>query len=177
MGGAVGLAGVRGNITTVAEANAWNDPHAMNRLFEFSWPVTMVGLDVTYTPDASMDEAYLSRLVSEAGEPGAFLERINRFYMGFYERSRGISATFQHDSIAVAYAISPQLFEVKRGKLKVLTDGVARGQTVLCPEGHHTFNDPEWAGLPTHAICSSLDGPGFLRLYEETIVKGAERAL
>ena len=170
MGGAGGFAGEQGNITTVAEANAWNDPHAMDSLFKFDWPVVMVGLDVTYTADGSMDQAYLDRLAKTAGEPGAFLERINRYYMKFYEQSRGVSATFQHDSIAVAYVIDPSLFEVRRGKVKVLTDGVARGQTVFCPEGHHTFGDPDWAGLPTQSVCSKLNGPGFLYLYEKTLV-------
>lgn len=170
MGGAVGFEGERGNITTVAEANAWNDPHAMDSMFKFNWPVVMVGLDVTYTADASMDQAYLDRLAESAGKPGTFLERINRYYMKFYEQSRGVSATFQHDSIAVAYAISPALFEIKRGKVKVLTDGAARGQTIFCPEGHHTFGDPEWADLPTHSVCTKLNGPGFLDLYEQTLV-------
>ena len=61
---------------------------------------------------------------------------------------------FQHDSIAVAFVISPELFQVERGKVQVLTDGVARGQTVFSPEGHHTFSEPGWAGLPTHSVCT-----------------------
>ncbi|MDH3402101.1 MAG: nucleoside hydrolase [Acidobacteriota bacterium] len=175
MGGAVGFAGERGNITTVAEANAWQDPHAMADLFRFPWPVTMVGLDVTYAADASMDEAFIEELRTRAGEAGAFLERINRQYRRFYRSSRGVDVTFQHDSIAVAYAIAPSLFEVERGKVKVLTDGVARGQTVFCPEGHHTFGDPEWAGLPTHRVCRGIDGPGFLDLYARALIGGGAR--
>ena len=175
MGGAAGLAGELGNATTVAEANALNDPHAMSALFRYDWPVTMVGLDVTYTADASMDAAYLGRLAAEAGAAGAFLERINRFYLRFYERARGVRTTFQHDSIAVAYAIAPELFETRRGKLRVITEGVATGQTIFCPVGHHTFDDPEWAGLPTHTVCSKLDGPGFRQLYQRTLIEGAGR--
>jgi inosine-uridine nucleoside N-ribohydrolase len=177
MGGAAGFAGELGNATTVGEANAINDPHAMSALFRYDWPVTMVGLDVTYTADASMDPTYLRRLAEEAGEAGAFLERINRFYMGFYERSRGVRTTFQHDSIAVAYAIAPELFETRRGKVRVITEGVAKGQTIFCPVGHHTFEDPEWAGLPTHTVCSKLDGPGFRELYRRTLVEGVRRAV
>jgi inosine-uridine nucleoside N-ribohydrolase len=115
----------------------------------------------------------MKRLAAEAGESGAFLERINRFYMKFYENTRGVRTTFQHDSIAVAFAIDPELFETRRGKLRVLTEGVARGQTVFCPVGHHNFEDPEWADLPTHSVCSKLDGPGFRELYRRTIVDGA----
>jgi inosine-uridine nucleoside N-ribohydrolase len=173
MGGAVGFAGERGNITTVAEANAWNDPHAINSLFGFDWPVTMVGLDVTYRLDAAMDKPYVERLKRNAASAGAFLERINRQYMKFYKSSRGREVTHQHDSIAVAFAISPELFEVKHGKVQVLTEGVARGQTVFSPQGHRTSEDPEWADLPVHAVCSALDGPGFLDLYERTLIGAA----
>jgi len=176
MGGAVGFAGERGNATTVAEANVINDPHAAGALFRYDWPVTMVGLDVTYTADASANPAFMDRLAAEAGEPGAFLERINRFYMRFYQQSRGVRTTFQHDSIAVAYAIAPQLFETQRGKVKVLNDGVAIGQTIFCPEGHHDFEDPEWAGLPTQTVCSKLDGPRFRELYMRTLIEGARRS-
>ncbi len=173
MGGAVGFDGELGNATTVGEANAWNDAHAMDSLFRYSWPVTMVGLDVTYTPDAAMDPVYLQRLRDQADDAGVFLERISRQYRKFYLASRGVDVTFQHDSIAVACAIAPELFEVKRGKLRVLTDGVARGQTIFCPEGHHEFESPEWADLPTHSVCSALDGPGFLELYERALTRAA----
>ena len=143
MGGAVGFAGERGNKTTVGEANAWNDPHALDSVFRFDWPVTMVGLDVTYDEEGSMDAEYLERLRENGGRAGAFLERINRQYARFYQQSRGRPVTYQHDSIAVANVIAPQLFETRRGRVRVITDGAARRQTVFSPEGHHTSRRPE----------------------------------
>ena len=44
MGGAVLESG---NVSPVAEANIWNDPHAADIVFTAGWPLTMVGLDVT----------------------------------------------------------------------------------------------------------------------------------
>ena len=41
-----GSAALRSNVTTCAEANIWNDPHAADG-FAADWDVTMVGLDVT----------------------------------------------------------------------------------------------------------------------------------
>ncbi|NBT55705.1 MAG: nucleoside hydrolase [Betaproteobacteria bacterium] len=37
-----------GNVSPVAEANIWNDPHAADQVFTAGWPLTMVGLDVTH---------------------------------------------------------------------------------------------------------------------------------
>ena len=171
MGGAIGFGGELGNATTVGEANAWNDAHAMDSIFRYPWPVTMVGLDVTYAADAAMTPEYVDVLRTTAGDAGVFLERINRQYRKFYRQSRGVDVTFQHDSIAVAYAIAPELFEIQRGKVRVQTDGVARGQTIFCPEGHHDWDRPEWAGLPTQTVCSGIDGPAFLRLYEQALLR------
>ena len=37
-----------GNVSPVAEANIWNDPHAADRVFCAGFALTMVGLDVTH---------------------------------------------------------------------------------------------------------------------------------
>ena len=37
-----------GNVSPVAEANIWNDPHAADQVFAAGWKLTMVGLDVTH---------------------------------------------------------------------------------------------------------------------------------
>ena len=47
MGGAFGHHGHLGNVTPAAEANILSDPHAADETLGGSWPITMVGLDVT----------------------------------------------------------------------------------------------------------------------------------
>ncbi|MEO0530356.1 MAG: nucleoside hydrolase, partial [Planctomycetota bacterium] len=44
MGGALACPG---NVSPVAEANIWNDPHAADVVFAADWPMRMIGLDVT----------------------------------------------------------------------------------------------------------------------------------
>ena len=46
MGGAVY---VRGNVTSFAEANFWNDPHAAEKVLAADWEIDLIGLDVTST--------------------------------------------------------------------------------------------------------------------------------
>ena len=45
-----------GNVTPYAEANIWHDPHAADRVFGASWPVKIVGLDVTQEIFCTRDE-------------------------------------------------------------------------------------------------------------------------
>ncbi len=47
MGGAFGENDHRGNVTPFAEANIHDDPHAADKVFTASWPVVIIGLDVT----------------------------------------------------------------------------------------------------------------------------------
>ena len=64
MGGAFGTAGRPGNVSPVAEANVYNDPHAADRVLTAPWPVRMVGLDVTTL--CVMSGAYMAALRDRA---------------------------------------------------------------------------------------------------------------
>ena len=79
MGGAVTEPG---NVSPVAEANFWNDPHAADEVLARDWPVTIVGLDVTHR--IMLADTDLDRLGAEAGETGAVLRAASRFYVDFY---------------------------------------------------------------------------------------------
>ena len=80
MGGAW-MAG--GNISPVAEANIYNDPEAADIVFKSSWPVTMVGLDVTHKVFLSNDQLeYLSKIGNKSGK---FLKDISNYYVCFFQ--------------------------------------------------------------------------------------------
>ena len=98
-----GAASVPGNVTTVAEANIYNDPEAANIVFHAGWPLTMVGLDVT--TKTIMNPDYMARL-KEAGTPFTdFISAITPFYQSFYMKDRGVDGFHVHDSSAIAYVI------------------------------------------------------------------------
>ena len=171
MGGAFGRNGHFGNVTPVAEANIIGDPVAADIVFGASWPVTIVGLDVTH--ESVMTDAYVKELAEHAGKDGAFLWEVSRFYANFYTSTRQFLNGFAvHDSSAVAAALHPEFFTYERGAVRVVPDGIARGQTILRPDGHYD-RATDWDGRPSCNVAVTVDAKAFLAFYRDTIVNGA----
>ena len=170
MGGAFGVAGKPGNVTPVAEANIWNDPEAADLVFTAPWALTAVSLDVT--TQVVMSPAYMDALEASAGPAGAFLNAISKPYAAFYGDRDGITGCCVHDAAAVAFVIDPSLFQLRRGSVRVVTDGVALGQTCQKVEGE-LFGPSAWDDQPIQAVTVAVDGAGLLKLYAETMAGAA----
>lgn len=166
MGGAFAVAGKPGNVTPVAEANIWNDPEAADLVFTAPWFVTAVSLDVT--SQVVMTPSFMEGLEASAGPAGAFLHAISKPYAAFYGGRDGIIGCCVHDAAAVAFVIDPSMFEVRRGSIRVITDGIALGQTLQKVEGE-LFGPSAWDDQPIQAITVGVRAEGLLRLYAETM--------
>ena len=166
MGGAFGLAGKPGNVTPVAEANIWNDPEAADQVFTAPWPLTAVSLDVT--TQVVMSPTYMDALEASAGPAGQFLNEISKPYAAFYGERDGVVGCCVHDAAAAAYVIDPSLFSVRRGSVRVVTEGIALGQTCQKAEGE-LFGPSAWDDLPIQAVTVAVDEAGLLKLYAETM--------
>jgi purine nucleosidase len=167
MGGAFGTLGHAGNVTPVAEANVFCDPHAADAVFAAAWPVTIVGLDVTH--QVLMSTQYLDALGEHGGMQGRFMRDITRDYERFYARHTG-GGIFAHDASAVACALGPERFELRRGSVRVATEGLALGQTIQARVG---LDPPttDWDGLPEQQACIAVDAPGVLADFRACFVR------
>lgn len=155
MGGAFGENGHRGNVSPLAEANVFADPHAAERVFTARWPVTIIGLDVTH--EVLLDTAWLDALGREGGAEGTFIREITRCYEDFYRPQTG-GGIFAHDASAVACALDATPFALRRGPVRVVTEGIALGQTLQAPQGAPASAGPtERAPVPSVGI--GVDAP------------------
>ena len=168
MGGALGTNRFTGNVSPVAEANIHGDPHAADIVMTAPWPVTLVGLDVTMQCVMGSDQ--LANLRTCAGEAGEFIWEITRHYENFYRNTHGVDGFAVHDSCAVAYVLAPDLFEVERGRVRVVTDGISRGQTIFVP-AEKKFPPSAWDDIPSQLGCVGVDAPALLALYQETLAR------
>ena len=167
MGGAFGYHGILGNVSPASEANIFNDPHAADQVFNAAWPLAIVGLDVTER--TIMSAAYLAELRDAGGSDGQFLWDVSRVYHAFHLKSEGLDGIFVHDSSAVAYLVRPDLYTTRSGPVRVLTEGLAIGQTIQKPAGMPVPN-AAWDDRPAMTVCIDVDAPGMLELYRATIV-------
>jgi purine nucleosidase len=162
MGGAFGYNGHSGNVSPYAEANIIGDPHAADLVLTQTWPLTIVGLDVTQ--QSIMTDTYIEKLRINSKRYGDFIYKISRFYRDFHKVSAGLDGFYVHDSSAVAYALEPSLFEVKKGPIRVICDGPAKGMT-LCKTTKKTFPIDQWQDKPEQQICVAVNSDDLLNLY------------
>ena len=161
MGGAFGYHQHRGNVSPVAEANIASDPLAADRVFSSKLKSVIVGLDVTH--EIRMDEAYFSALREYCGSRGEFIADSHRYYVDFHRSFSGETVCPLHDSAAVAFLLAPELFTTIEQPVRVVTEGIAIGQTI---HGNDTreYVSSAWNGVRRSTICTDVDGQGVLDL-------------
>lgn len=68
----------------------------------------------------------------------------------------------------MAYAIDPSLFSTEKARVRVVTEGIAAGQTIAAV-GPGTERWEAWRGRPDVKVCREVDAERLLRLFETTI--------
>lgn len=163
MGGAVFHVG---NVTPVAEANFWNDPHAADMVLAAHWPLTLAPMDCTMPVTFSdHDLALIERKNPLMGVP---LRRMSEFYIDFYQTVVGLDGLVPHDVMALTWLTTPGAFYVRKGALTVATDGPSIGQSICQLAGQHTLSDA-FIGRPSHNILVDTDVRMFRADYFETL--------
>lgn len=163
-----------GNVTPLAEANFFNDPHAADQLLAEEWPMVVVGLDVTH--QVMITNTHLAMLRDKAGKTGDFLWRSSRFYIDFYTQ-KGAAQTLaepscaMHDAAAIAYLVVNDAFTVQYGRSRVVNDGIAAGQLAIDRRGYG-YATEYWQDRPAgNGACMQVDDTRVLNEFLNTIVE------
>ena len=130
MGGAVHH---KGNVTPMAEANFWNDPHAADIVLNARWPLVLAPLDCTMPVVFSPD--FMDRLAEDAPALGTPLNAMAKFYSRFYRAYVGLNGCVPHDQMALSWLTVPGAFRVQKGAVAVQREDPAKGQCLFQPAG------------------------------------------
>lgn len=118
-----------GNRSAVAESNIKTDPEAAHIVFGAGWPVTMVGLDLTY--QALATPAVAERICAVGTEPAQFVLEMLEFFGHAYRKNRDFDSPPVHDPCAVAYLIDPEVITTRKAPIAIeLTGTETLGMTV-----------------------------------------------
>lgn len=157
MGGGVNV----GNWSATSEFNIVIDPEAAHIVFNESWPLTMVGLDLTHealaTPQVAADIAAVGTA------PARFVGELLEFFGHTYRDQQGFEHPPVHDPCAVAFVIDPTVMETVRVPLDVeLTGTLTLGMTVA------DFRAPAPADCTTQ-VARKLDHAKFWGLVVDAL--------
>ena len=150
-----------GNWSATSEFNIVIDPEAAHIVFNESWPLTMVGLDLTHEALATPDVAAAIAAVDTA--PARFVGELLEFFGETYKDEQGFDYPPVHDPCAVAFVIDPTVMETVRVPLDVeLTGTLTLGMTVA------DFRAPAPADCTTH-VARNLDHAKFWALVVDAL--------
>jgi purine nucleosidase/pyrimidine-specific ribonucleoside hydrolase len=157
---------VPGNITPVAEFNAFFDPDALQIILDSGLDsITIVGLDVTHQVRLLRDYAY-SKLKAKKTKLNQFVVDCTEFYMDFYFKSEGFDGCYLHDPLAVGVAICPELVESQELFVQVETVGrPALGATIadIRPRRSRIIKS-------NARVCLDVNAEKFLQLFSERVL-------
>ncbi|WP_225755246.1 nucleoside hydrolase [Actinotalea sp. Marseille-Q4924] len=159
-----GGARVLGNMTPAAEFNIWFDPEAAARVFAAGVPITMVGLDVTHQATTAPGDWDALR-TDDAGPVARAVLGMVDHYTRFYLETVGTELTAQHDSLAVAVVVRPDLVTTRPAYVDVeYTGALTRGMTVV-------DLDDVAKHSPTADVALEVDAAAFGELLVSRVVE------
>jgi purine nucleosidase len=165
MGGGVNV----GNWSATSEFNIVIDPEAAHIVFNESWPLTMVGLDLTH--EALATPAVAAAIAAVGTGPARFVGELLEFFGEAYRDQQGFDYPPVHDPCAVAFVIDPTVMEVVRVPLDIeLTGSLTLGMTVA------DFRAPAPADCTTH-VARNLDHAKFWALIVDALERIGDPAL
>lgn len=147
-----------GNATPAAEFNIYFDPDAAARVFDFGVPITTVGLNVTNRALVTLRD--FTPLVESGGPLSDMVSAIMLPYIEHAASGGEVddAAAAQHDSLAVAAVIQPDLLRTEH--LHVDVENVGRLTSGMTVVDHHSVTGKE----PNCHVAVDVDVEAFTAL-------------
>ncbi|KAH1040017.1 hypothetical protein J1N35_041760 [Gossypium stocksii] len=164
-----GAFAVNGNVNPAAEANIFGDPDAADIVFTSGADVLAVGINVTH--QVVLTDSDRETLASSNGKFAQYLLKILEVYFNYHHDAYSTKGVYLHDPTAMLAAINPSLITYVEGAVRVQTNGITRGLTLLYNKQKRFAEITEWSNQPSVKVAVTIDAPAVLKLVMERLME------
>ncbi|XP_015951459.1 uridine nucleosidase 1 [Arachis duranensis] len=158
-----------GNVNPAAEANIYGDPEAADIVFTSGANIVVVGLNIT--TQIKFTDADLLELKESRGKYAHLLSNMCKFYRDWHVNSDGFYGIFLHDPVSFVALVQPNLFTYKKGVMRVETQGICEGHTIM-DLGLKKWNTSNpWTGYSPVSVAWTVNVDEVLRFIKERLMK------
>ncbi|KAJ8754167.1 hypothetical protein K2173_002066 [Erythroxylum novogranatense] len=158
-----------GNVNPAAEANIYGDPEAADVVFTSGADITVVGINITTQVKFTDDD--LQSLRQSEGKYAQVLCDMCKFYRDWHVKSDGVYGIFLHDPVSFVALVRPDLFTYKKGVVRVETQGICVGHTLM-DQGLKKWNSSNpWSGYSPVAVAWTVNVDEVIHYIRELLMK------
>ncbi|XP_006341118.1 probable uridine nucleosidase 1 isoform X1 [Solanum tuberosum] len=158
-----------GNVNPAAEANIHGDPEAADVVFTSGANIDVVGINIT--TQVKLKDADLEELKQSKGKHAKFVCDMCKFYRDWHVKSDGVYGIFLHDPVSFAALVRPDLFTFKKGVVRVETQGICVGHTLM-DQGLKKWNTSNpWTDYSPVSVAWTVDVDEVLDYIKKTLMK------
>ncbi|KAK8672153.1 hypothetical protein V6N13_110526 [Hibiscus sabdariffa] len=157
-----------GNANPAAEANIYGDPEAADIVFTSGANVVVVGINIT--TQVLMTDNDLLELKQSKGKHAQLLSEMCEFYRNWHVKSDGVHGIFLHDPVTFVALVRPDLFTYKKGVVRVETQGICRGHTLLDQGLKKAIGSNPWTGYPPISVAWTVNVDGVLDYIKQHLM-------
>ncbi|KAK6290112.1 hypothetical protein POUND7_001653 [Theobroma cacao] len=158
-----------GNVNPAAEANIYGDPEAADVVFTSGANIVVVGINIT--TQVKMTDDDLLKLKQSKGKYAQLLSNMCKFYRDWHVKSDGVYGIFLHDPVSFVALVRPDLFTYKKGVVRVETQGICVGHTLL-DQGLKRWNGSNpWTGYSPVSVAWTVNVDEVLKYIKKLLMK------
>ncbi|XP_059462541.1 uridine nucleosidase 1 [Corylus avellana] len=158
-----------GNVNPAAEANIYGDPEAADVVFTSGANIVVVGINIT--TQVKFTDADLLELRESKGKYAQVLSDMCKFYRDWHVKSDGVYGIFLHDPVSFVALVRPDLFTYKKGVVRVETQGICVGHTLM-DQGLKIWNTGNpWTGYSPISVAWTVNGEEVLNYIRTLLMK------
>ncbi|KAI9153459.1 hypothetical protein LWI28_011660 [Acer negundo] len=158
-----------GNVNPSAEANIYGDPEAADVVLTSGANIVVVGINIT--TQVKLADADLLELRQSEGKYAQLLSEMCKFYRDFHVKSDGVYGIFLHDPVSFVAVVRPDLFTYKKGVVRVETQGICVGHTLM-DQGLKKWNTSNpWTGYSPVSVAWTVNVDEMLNYIKKVLMK------